>query len=168
MQWCVYGVCMGVYGGVWGWCACSTAGWHVVKAGANLEVLSEVCEAVSLGELQLHTSEASQGSSKAGEALLAAAAHPHQQGVASGLAHDACYAGNVVHRILEEDEAHGLAAAAVVVCQELLQGAHQLGMVSNLCVRKIQCQSQGLQVVQAGDACGCSHIVAIEAVKFSW
>ena len=113
-------------------CVCNTVQRHVNKVGTNLEILSEVCEGVSLGELQLHAGEASEGSSKAGEALLAAAAHPHQQGVASGLTHDTCYAGNVVHGILEEDEAHGLAAAAVVVFQELLQGVHQLGVVPNL------------------------------------
>jgi len=33
---------------------------------------------------------------------------------------------------LEEDQAHGLAAAAVVVFQKMLQGLYQLGLVHNL------------------------------------
>ena len=99
---------------------------------ADLEVLSEVREAVSLGELQLHTGEAPQCSSKAREALLAAAAHAHQQGIGSGLAQHPSNAGNVVHCILEEDQAHGLAAAAVVLHQKALQVLDQLGMVSDL------------------------------------
>lgn len=102
------------------------------KVKTDLEVLPEVSEAVSLGELQLHTGEAPQRSSKAGEALLAAAAHSHQQGVASGLAQHPSNAGNVVHCILEEDQAHGLAAAAVVLDQKPLQGLDQLGMLTDL------------------------------------
>ena len=90
------------------------------QTSTDLQVLSEVSQAVGFGELQLDTSKAAKGSSEAGEALLAAAAHPHQQGIASGLAQHTRYAGNVVHSILEEDQAHGLAAAAIVLAQEAL------------------------------------------------
>ena len=38
----------------------------------------------------------------------------------------------MVHSILEEDQAHGLAAGAVVICQVLLQRLDQLGVVNNL------------------------------------
>lgn len=103
-----------------------------VKVQADLEILSEVSEAVSFGELQLDTSEASKSSSKACEALLAAATHSHQQGIASRLPQHTGNAGNMVHSFLEEDQTQGLAAAAVVVLQKALQGLHQLGMVTNL------------------------------------
>ena len=53
--------------------------------GAYLEVFPEVCEAVGLGQLQLYTFIPSQGSSKACQALFAAATDAHQQCVASGL-----------------------------------------------------------------------------------
>ena len=106
----------------------------------DLEVFSEVSEAVSLGELQLDTGKASQGSGKACQALLAAATDPHQQGVASGLAQHPGNAGNVVHCILEEDQPQGLAAAAVVLGLEALQGLHQLGMVTDLHTHQGTCQ----------------------------
>lgn len=97
-----------------------------------LEILPELCETIGLGKLQLLTSTATQSSSKACEALLAAAAHSHQQCIAPRLAQHPSYAGDVVHSVLEEDQSHGLAAAAVVVFQKTLQGLYQLGLVHNL------------------------------------
>lgn len=99
---------------------------------AYLQVFPELCEAVGLSELQLVTSTASKSSSKACEALLAAAAHSHKQCIAPRLAQHPSYAGDVVHSILEEDQPHGLAAAAVVVFQKTLQCLYQLGLVHNL------------------------------------
>ncbi len=99
---------------------------------AYLQIFPELCEAIGLGELQLLTSAATKSSSKACEALLAAATHSHQQCIAPRLAQHPSYAGDVVHSILEEDQAHGLAAAAVVVFQKMLQGLYQLGLVHNL------------------------------------
>ncbi len=99
---------------------------------AYLQIFPELCEAVGLGKLQLLTSTATQSSSKACEALLSAATHSHKQCIAPRLAQHPSNAGDVVYRILEEDQAHGLAAAAVVVFQKTLQGLYQLGLVHNL------------------------------------
>jgi len=105
---------------------------HDATSRAYLQVFPELCEAVGLSELQLVTSTASKSSSKACEALLAAAAHSHKQCIAPRLAQHPSYAGDVVHSILEEDQAHGLAAAAIVVFEKALQCLYQLGLVHNL------------------------------------
>ncbi|KAA6420527.1 MAG: hypothetical protein FRX49_09688 [Trebouxia sp. A1-2] len=106
-------------------------GQHTVQVVPH-PIFPELCEAIGLGELQLLTGTATQGSSKAREALLAAAADSHKQCIAPRLAQHPSDAGDVVHSILEEDQAHGLAAAAVVVLQKTLQCLYQLGLVHNL------------------------------------
>ena len=88
-----------------------------------LEVVDEVVGVVGAGEGDLEVLVAGDEGGEAGQALLARAAHAHEDSVAPVRADDARDLDQVDHGILEEHEVHAQAPHHVLV---LLHVAHQL------------------------------------------